>query len=1053
MINVSIKTKIALIVSVLFVFIISVIAYVTFSYFKRQLSESIANQQFALVSEMAGDIDDKILDTHRLLIDESKTVPLSALRSPDRLQAFLDNQFALRAIFDNGIFVFSNSGKLIAESPFLPDRRGRDYSFREYFQRTIQTAQPYISEPYFSSQQHGHPAIVFTAPILDRKNRIAAVLLGSLDLTKHNFLGKMGDVKIGNTGYLFLYNTDRLMIMHPERQRILVKDVPPGANKLFDKAIAGFEGTGETVNSRGFPMLASFKRLRAKNWILAANYPLEEAYAPIDKARRYFLTGTSLGIIVVLPVIWLFLRYAINPLLLFTKHVREFPQKKGLDRYFPAHPRDEIGTLAGTFNKMVEELDKQGEALRESSVLYRTVVDFASDMAFLRSKDGAVLYISPNCRRITGYGEKEFQAMPGLLDTIVHPDDRDIWHAHTKREQEVNPEPLEVRIITKTGDIRWVSHLCRPVHDETAAFEGIRGSHSDITERKRIEETLRRQHAYLTALHETTVGLISRLELDDLLKSIIQRAGALVGTPHGFVYLLSGDGTEMQRRIATGVCEQFSPYALKRGEGLTGAVWQAGKALAVVDYHLWKGHVSWEGRDVVRAIVGVPLKSKDQVIGVVGLTHLEENRTFGEEEITVLTQFAELVSIALDNARLYTEIQQELAERKRVEKERASLEAQLRHAQKMEAVGQLAGGIAHDFNNILTAILGYAHLMVMKTEGHDPVRHYAEQILLSSERAAGLTQSLLAFSRKQFLNLEPVEVNGIIRDVVRLLVRLVGEDIAIKTVLAEQDLTVLADRGQVEQILMNLVTNARDAMPTGGSIVIATDRFELTEEFKSTHGYGKPGHYAFISVEDTGVGMSEGVRDRVFEPFFTTKEVGRGTGLGLSIVYGIVKQHRGYINVQSEPGKGTAFTLYLPLTHTTTGDLHRKEPQDARGGTEEILIAEDDQEVRRLTKSVLEEFGYRVREAVDGEDALRKFTEGRDTIKLLLFDVIMPKKNGKEAFEEIRKINPSVKSIFMSGYSADIVQDRGTLGQGVTFIAKPVSPENLLRTIREVLDT
>jgi len=385
------------------------------------------------------------------------------------------------------------------------------------------------------------------------------------------------------------------------------------------------------------------------------------------------------------------------------------------------------------------------------------------------------------------------------------------------------------------------------------------------------------------------------------------------------------------------------------------------------------------------------------------------------------------------------------------ESEKQHLEGQLRHAQKMEAIGTFAGGIAHDFNNILTAIIGYGTVLQMKMEKDNPLRHNVDQILASSERAANLTQSLLTFSRKHVINLRPVRLNEIVRRVEKLLLRLIGEDIELKTILASEELKAMADSNQIEQVLMNLATNARDAMPDGGILTISTGLIEIGDDFSKSHGYGTTGIYALIAVTDTGMGIDEMTKERIFEPFFTTKEVGRGTGLGLSIVYGIIKQHDGYINVYSELGKGTTFKIYLPVTKEEVEEARISAPSTPIGGTETILMAEDDEEVRKFTKAVLEEFGYTVIAAVNGEDAITKFIENKDTIQLLLFDVIMPKKNGIEAYEEIIKINPDIKAIFTSGYSADVIQKKGLI-EGLNFVLKPVGPTKLLRTVKTILN-
>ena len=385
--------------------------------------------------------------------------------------------------------------------------------------------------------------------------------------------------------------------------------------------------------------------------------------------------------------------------------------------------------------------------------------------------------------------------------------------------------------------------------------------------------------------------------------------------------------------------------------------------------------------------------------------------------------------------------------------EQRKLEAQLQHAQKMESIGTLAGGIAHDFNNILTTIIGYGTIALLKMAPDDPNRLYIQHMLEASNRAAHLTKDLLLFSRKQAIDKKPLELNLVVTKVEKFLKRVIGEDIEFKTILLNSPLPVLADDYQLEQVLMNLATNARDAMPNGGALTVTTTQVLLNEEFVAAQNFGKPGPYALITVTDTGGGMDEATRLRIFEPFFTTKEVGKGTGLGLAVAYGIIKQHDGCINVYSEPGTGTTFRIYLPLITTERREGYRAQQEEISvGGTETILLAEDDEHVRTMIRSVLTDFGYTIIEAVNGADAVNKFAEQNETIDLILIDLIMPKMNGKEALDEIRKIRPGIKAIFSSGYAPETIQQKASLADGVHLIAKPASPTELLKKVRQVLD-
>jgi len=387
--------------------------------------------------------------------------------------------------------------------------------------------------------------------------------------------------------------------------------------------------------------------------------------------------------------------------------------------------------------------------------------------------------------------------------------------------------------------------------------------------------------------------------------------------------------------------------------------------------------------------------------------------------------------------------------------ERRKLEGQLRHAQKMEAVGTLAGGVAHDFNNILTAIIGYGSMLRMKM-GDVPLAVNVDHMLEAAQRAAHLTKSLLAFSRKQEIVTRPVDLNELVSRIGTLIARLIREDIVFETVLTGGELGVMADGAHIEQVLMNLATNARDAMPNGGRLSIRTERVALNEDYIRMHQYAKPGEYALISVSDTGMGMDENTRNKIFEPFFTTKEVGKGTGLGLSMAYGIIKQHKGYIQVYSELGKGTVFKIMLPLVKGTVTRERGREQVDAEKqiprGSETVLVAEDDRSLRLLAKTVLEEYGYRVIEAENGEEAVRKFRENQGQVSLLLLDIIMPRLDGRKAYEEIKKLQPDIKALFASGYTEDLLCIKDILAQGLHFIQKPMRPFDLLVKVRTVLD-
>jgi len=393
------------------------------------------------------------------------------------------------------------------------------------------------------------------------------------------------------------------------------------------------------------------------------------------------------------------------------------------------------------------------------------------------------------------------------------------------------------------------------------------------------------------------------------------------------------------------------------------------------------------------------------------------------------------------------ELRQRMEEQKR-------LEEQLRQAQKMEAVGRFSAGIAHDFNNILTVIFGYSYVMQGRLAGDPELRGMLDSILEAADRAKSLAASLLTFSRKHPLRLARLDLNLAISGVDTFLRRVIGDDVELAIDPACEKLPVLADKGHIEQVLVNLAVNARDAMPQGGKLAISTCRLTVDEKFVLEQGYGVPGRYALLSVADSGVGMDQDTCQRIFEPFFTTKESGRGTGLGLSIVYGIVQQHHGIIHVASRPGHGSTFHILLPLVECCADDVTLPEqPKVPAGGNETILVVDNDEAIRTYLEIFLSTLGYRVLQACDGLEAVRRFRERDGRIDLVLMDVIMPHKTGREAAIEMKVLREQVKIIFISGYVPDGSGERHLLPEGAEFIMKPLAPCDLALKVRQMLDS
>ncbi len=639
----------------------------------------------------------------------------------------------------------------------------------------------------------------------------------------------------------------------------------------------------------------------------------------------------------------------------------------------------------------ITEHKQMEETLRNSEERFRTA--FAQAAVGQAMSDSGVNFIQVNkafCD-MTGYTEQELCSMN--LKSISHPEDYQSCMKHIREllSGKTNNFIIEKRFLTKSGDPVWVRSSVSAVRDKLGNVSNLIGLFEDISERKRAEECLQTSEAKYRSIFEETKDVI------------------FISTPEGEFADINPAGLEL---LGYSTLEELKKidipndlYENAQDRVLFQQLIEQQGYVKDFEEHFKKAN----GQHIAVRITAAAIRDeKGKVINYRGIMR----------------------DVTLEK----------------------TLEHQIMQAQKMEAVGQLAGGIAHDFNNILSAIIGYGHLVLMQIQEDSPLRPYVEQILDSSERAATLTQNLLAFSRKQIVNLQPCRVNEIIKKATPVLTKLIREDIELKLELSEEDSTVIVDRLQIEQVLMNLVTNARDAMSAGGILTISTQKMDMDATFMEVHGYGEIGKYAIISVEDTGVGLDEMTKTRIFEPFFTTKEMGRGTGLGLAMVYGAVKQNNGFINVYSEVGKGTTFRIYLPEVTVTVERKKDVDIQSPLGGAETILLVEDDQALRKLAGTLLDKYGYTVIEAIDGDDALARFNAYKKRIDLLITDVVIPKRSGIEVFETIRMLHPEIKVLFLSGYSKDIIQKKGILDTGANFLQKPVSPNTLLAKVREILN-
>jgi PAS domain S-box-containing protein len=606
----------------------------------------------------------------------------------------------------------------------------------------------------------------------------------------------------------------------------------------------------------------------------------------------------------------------------------------------------------------------------------------------LVAPDGRWLHVNAALCQIVGYAPDELLAR--TFQDITHPADLDADLAYLRQmlAGEIRTYQMEKRYLRRTGEIVWVQLTVSLVRDAIGTPEFFISQIQDITTRKRAETALRQQ----AVVFDTVGDAIIVMDLNGVVTDWNPAAEQLYGYPK----------SEIVGRPVTTI------HHPDLGDRLEAEI----QACLRREFR-WAGELRFRRRD-----------GSDGVADVVVVAQRDDR---GEP-------------IA------WIGVNRDVTEHRR-------LEEQFRQSQKMEAVGQLAGGIAHDFNNLLTVIRTYSELLLDQIDEANPLRGDLVEIQRAAGRAASLTRQLLAFSRKQLLQPKVLDLNGVVAGLEPMLRRLIGEDIRVVLRLGTRLGRIKADPGQLEQVLMNLAVNARDAMPGGGTLTISTTSVELDADYVGRRPVVIPGTYLMLGVSDTGTGMDSATRDRIFEPFFTTKEVGKGTGLGLSTVYGIVKQSGGYIWVYSEEGRGTTFKVYLPVIEADLrGRASDDSPAASHRGSEVVLLVEDEDAVRVLTRRLLERHGYTVLEARDGRDAVRVAAQYPQPIHIVVTDMVMPEMGGREVFEALRAIRPDLRVLYTSGYTDDEIVRRGLLDTAAAFLEKPFTEASLGAAVRAVLD-
>ena len=726
--------------------------------------------------------------------------------------------------------------------------------------------------------------------------------------------------------------------------------------------------------------------------------------------------------------------------------------------------------------QLYNERRRAEEGLQESEQKLMAILQGSPIPAFVIGKDHGVMYWNRALKEMSGiepvqvigtsrhwkafYSEKRPCMADLLVDEMVNMIPQ--WYAGKDTKSKFAEGAYEaIDFFPALGEEgKWLRITAAPIRDSRGSLIGAIETLEDITESKRAEEAQRKSEEEARSLAQENaimaeIGRIisSTLNIEEVYERFAQEVQKLISAERCVFTIINSEEQTATTAYASGLKipsrlpGEFFSLAGSATEMAKQA--KSGLIIPMEDENEIAARVPGllpVFRAGIRSVMMIPLISRDQVIGVLNLQSIKL-KAYTEKELRIAEKIGHQIGGAIANAQLYNE-------RRRAEEEKASLEEQLRQSQKMEAVGRLAGGIAHDFNNLLTVINSNSQLGLMELREWDPLREKLDSIQKAGERASNLTRQLLAFSRRQVVETRVIDLNALLQDLGKMLLRVIGEDIELKIVPGNNLGRVKADPGQIEQAILNLVVNARDAMPSGGKLTIETANMELDQEYSNTHLGVKPGRYVVLSVNDTGVGMVPEVREHIFEPFFTTKEKGKGTGLGLSTVYGVVKQSGGNIWVYSEPGQGTTFKVYLPQVDEPLEEARKKVVREKLpGGSETILVVEDEEEVRKLAVTILKRQGYRILEAAHGGDAFLICEQEKERIQLLLTDIVMPEMNGPELARRLRYFYPEMRILFMSGYTDNTILQHGMLDKEMFFLQKPFSVEGLVLKVREVLDS
>jgi PAS domain S-box-containing protein len=1018
----SIKFKVIAVIIVVSILVLLIqILYIAPTITNRNIHKYVQRQE-ELADQIAGNID---FELEQALLELEEIANFPSLESMDSRQVDKTiTEINKIAGFINHYCVLDKNG-LWFSHPIAPHLIGKSISEenQSWVRETLKKDRTVFLNVLPTSL--GSLVSGFATPIHSGSGEPIGLLRAVIVVSEANsILNTIKNINIGASGYAYVVANNGHLLAHPyidlksnQFDSYNFQDYKP-----VQGAVQGESGVADYYYEDEI-WIAAYRPIKTTGWGVIVQQPKFDVVRVAKEKVTFITIFFSLSFFLCALALAFIIHYALKPLTTLLQNIKAgYPESK------PAYKKDEIGQLAQEFDSLYLNLIRSEASYRESSERFRQMAENIDEAFWMEDiNESKVIYVNPAYKRMFDLSEKRAYETSYSWTTVLHSEDYAKLQSKIARGlKEI--ESFVFRVQKADNKIRWIQSRIFHIKNSKGDINRLVGIAEDITSRKRVEDNLKESEKRYRALFEDSPIPIWIEDFSEV-KTYIEQ-------------LKNSGVTNLRRYLEEHPDEVSTGMSKIKVTDVNRAVFDLYKAESIKDFKYGLTDIICEeSSDISReCLIAISEDRKN-------FESDSMNQTLKGDKMSVIMSWSVVPGHESTMSRVLVSII-DITERRQ-------LEEQLRQSQKMEAVGRLAGGIAHDFNNLLTAITGYSEILNINNKLDKSSTRNINEIKKAADRAASLTQQLLAFSRKQIMQPKIIDLNMLLLEIEKMLRRVIGEDVIIQTKLSGGLGKVRADPTQMEQVIMNLALNARDAMPAGGKLTIETKNECLKEQYCNRFSEVNPGDYVLLSVQDTGHGMEEETMKNIFEPFFTTKEIGKGTGLGLSMVFGIIKQSDGHISVSSQVNRGATFNIYLP--RIDRGDEKKEKIRGvtgARRGTETILIVEDENIVRNLLCDVLKKYKYRVLEAVNAADALRVVNNfDSKKIHLMITDIVMPGENGFQLAENMEELFPRMKVLYISGYTQSAIGGSRIYKPKATFLQKPFTPSDLIKSVRKILDT